>query len=156
MTYPTAGRRTVAFVALALALAIGACGSDRDGGGPSAQPTPDATTFQPGQFDDLPVFPRSEPLGPRNDENGSVSRSFVALGTNPEAILRYYRGALGEEWRLMHEFERLGQGTYRADWTDGQWRLRISATEEPSVDIDNASRETTVQYSLHLHPVEPG
>lgn len=153
MTHPTAGRRTLAIVALALplALALGACG--RDGGRPSTQPTPDATTFQPGRFDDLPVFPRSEPLGPRNDENGSVSRSFVATGTNPEAILRYYRGALGEEWRLMHEFERLGHGTYRADWTDGEWRLRISATQEPALDIDNASAETTVQYSLHVHPI---
>lgn len=152
MTYPDAGRRALAIFAVVLAAACGQGGRDR----PSAQPTPNATTFQPGRFDDLPVFPRSEPLGPRNDENGVVSRSFRADGTNPEAILRYYRGALGPEWQLMHEFERLGPDTYRADWTDGEWRLRISATRAPTVNIDNAGAETTVQYSLHLHPIRGG
>lgn len=152
MTYPTAGRRALAIFAVVLAAACGQGDSDR----PSAQPTPDATTFQPGRFDDLPVFPRSEPLGPRNDENGSVSRSYRAVGTNPEAILRYYRGALGAEWQLMHEFERLGPGTYRAEWTDGEWRLRISATGGPTLDNDDAAAQTEVQYSLHVHPVGEG
>lgn len=139
--------------AVALVLVTGACGGGQDAPSSEAQPTPNATTFELGRFDDLPLFPRSDPLGPRNEEAGVVARSFMATGATPEQILDYYRRSLSDDWILLREPEKLGAGTYRADWANGDWRLRLSATREPSLELDNASREVTVQYSMTLSPL---
>lgn len=57
-------------VAIALAAATAGCGGTTSSDSPSAQPTPNVTTFEPGRFDDLPRFPRREPLGPKNGSYG--------------------------------------------------------------------------------------
>jgi hypothetical protein len=141
---------------LAFALATAACGTARDGPSPEAQPTPNVTTFEVGRFDDLPLFPRSDPLGPRNEKSGVIARSFVARGTTPEQVLDFYLRSLGDGWRLLKAPEKIGEGTYRGDWTSGNWQLRLSATEEPELDPDNASKDVTVQYSLTLTPLPQG
>ncbi len=144
--------RTVILVVagLLLGLLLGACG---DGKRRAAQPTPNVTTFEPGRFDDIPLFPRSEPLGPRSEKDGVVARSYMAKGTTPQQVLEYYRTSLNERWRLVSPIEKLGVGTYRADWVSDQYRLRVSATEAPSVELDDASKNVIVQYSLTLTPL---
>ncbi|MGI8985146.1 MAG: hypothetical protein ACR2HM_11565 [Acidimicrobiales bacterium] len=135
--------------------AAGACGTVGDAS-PGAQPTPNVTTFEAGVFDDLPRFPRSEPLGPRNEKKDVVARSFQARGTTPQQVLDYYRLNLAPPWTVVRAPEKLGVGTYRADWTNGDWQLRVSATEEPILDPDNASKDLTVQYSMTLSPLGEG
>ena len=150
-------RRSLPLAAtLALVVVTGACGNPGGGPSPQAQPTPNVTTFEVGRFDNLPLFPRSDPLGPRNEKAGVVARSFVARGTTPDQVLDYYRRSLSDDWRLLKAPGKIGVGTYRGDWTSGNWQLRVSATEEPELDPDNASKDVTVQYSLTLTPLPQG
>ena len=71
-------------------------------------------------------------------------------------MLEYYRSNLCDRWRLLNAPERIGVGTYRGDWTTGYRQLRASATREPELDPENASKEMTVQYSLTLSPNTSG
>ncbi len=142
--------RMAVLLAGLLGLVLGAC-ADRDP--PVAQPTPNATTFEPGRFDDIPLFPRSDPLGRRSEQDGVVARSYMAKGTTPEQVLEYYRTALNARWRLVSPIEKLGVDTYRADWASDQYRLRVSATEAPGVELEDASKNVIVQYSLTLTPL---
>jgi hypothetical protein len=131
---------------------LGACGSgERD---PVAQPAPGVTTFEDGRFDDLPQYPRSEPLGPRSEKAGVVVRSYKVPGASPEQILEFYRQALEERWNLATKVERLGAGTFRAEWVGEEHRLLVSATRESGLDSrEDASNSVVAQYSLTLHPL---
>ena len=146
--------RGLAVAVFALTVATG-CGH---GGAPSpkAQPAPDVTTFEVGRFDDLPLFPRTEPLGPRNEKAGVIARSFEARGTTPQQVLDFYQHSLGDGWTILHAPGKIGVGTYRGDWTNGTRQLRVSATEEPELDPNNASKDVMVQYSLTLSPIKDG
>ncbi len=121
---------------------------------PVAQPAPDVTTFEHGRFDDLPQFPRSQPLSARSEERGVIARSYKATGASPHQVLEFYRDALGERWRMVTGIEKLGVGTLRADWVGEDYRLRVSATTESELDSRNDASQTFVtQYSLTLHPL---
>ncbi len=147
----TAGRRFLVATGL-LAGVLGGCGSGE--ADPVAQPAPGITTFGPGRFDDLPQYPRSEPLGPRNEEAGVVVRSYKVPGASPEQILEFYRQALEERWNMVTEAERLGVGTLRAEWVSEEYRLLVSATRESELDSrKDASNSVVAQYSLTLHPL---
>ena len=150
------GRRSLTVAAFLTLMGAVACGGTGGAPSPAAQPTPNETTFEVGRFDGLPRFPRSEPLGPRNEKGGVIAQSFVARGTTPVEVIDFYRRSLGQDWRLMHEPEKLGVGTYRSDWTTGNWQLAVSATEESELDPNNASKDVTVQYSLTLTPLPAG
>ena len=122
--------------------------------GPVAQPAPGVTTFEEGRFDDLPQYPRSEPLGPRTEKRGVVARSYNVPGASPEQVLDFYRDALQARWSMVTPVEKLGVGTFRADWVDEDYRLRVTATQEGDVlNQDDPSRNVVVQYSLTLHPL---
>lgn len=135
-----------------LALVLAGCGSGD--GQPATQPAPGVSTFEQGRFDELPQFPRSEPLGPRSEKDGVVTRSYEARGTSPERVLEFYREALDEGWNMVSPIEKLGVGTFRAEWVDEDYRLLVSATRGPAIDPpDDASNEVVAQYSLALHPL---
>lgn len=136
----------------ALALSAPGCGSANTH--PAAQPVPEVTTFEQGRFDDLPVFFRSDPLGPRSEKEGVVTRSYHASGASPGQVLEFYRDALDYRWRMVTPIERLGAGTFRADWEDGHYRLRVSATQAPALDTsDGGVHPVLTQYSLTLRPL---
>lgn len=136
-------------VAAAGAVLVSGCGPTRSH--PVAQPAPGVTTFQPGNFDDLPLVPRSDPLGPRHDTGGTAVRSYKAVGTTPENVLHFYQGALGSGWHLVGGINQVGVGTYQADWENGQYHLRVSATNAPTLNQqDPAASDAIVQYSLTL------
>ena len=88
---------------------------------PVAQPAPGVTTFQEGRFDDIPKFPRSEPLGPRHEKDGVVARSYKAPGGVPRSGAGFLPDALQERWRMVTAAEKLGAGTLRADWVDDDY-----------------------------------
>lgn len=146
------GRRAVRVAAATVAVGLLAgCGEREERAG--TQPAPDVTTFEQGLFDDLPLFPRSEPAGPRREENGVVARSYRARGATPEAVLEHYRDVLDEQrWSLVGSIEQIGVGTYRAEWVSGEHRLRVSATRAPGFDPQAPSDQVEVQYSLTLSP----
>ena len=130
---------------------IGCRQSDPD---PVAQPAPGVTTFEGGRFDDLPQFPRSQPLSARTEERGVIARSYKATGASPQQVLEFYRDALGQRWTIVTGIEKLGVGTFRADWVGEDYRLRVSATRESGLDSPNDASQTVVtQYSLTLSPL---
>ncbi len=135
----------------ALALVFAACAPR--GEEPATQPAPDVTTFEQGVFDDLPQFPRSDPVGPRTEKDGVVARSYRARGTSPDQVLEFYREAL-DGWNMVTPIERLGVGTVRAEWIRKDYRLLVSATRERTLDApDDAANPVVSQYSLTLHPI---
>lgn len=147
--------RAPVLLAVLLSLVVAGCGSrDPD---PVAQPAPGVTTFEEGRFDNLPQYPRSEPLGPRHEKDGVVARSFKVQGASPDQILNFYRDALKERWRMVTGVEKLGVGTLRADWTNDEYRLRVSATRESELDEpDDAATSVVAQYSFTLNPLPVG
>ncbi len=79
-------------VICALLVFIGSACSDDE---PEAtQPSPTETTFEQGTFDNLPIYPRSEPLGERNEKDGVVSRSYRSTGIAPQTLLGFYADEL--------------------------------------------------------------
>lgn len=134
-----------------LAATLASCGEREERA--ETQPAPNVTTFEQGAFDDIPLFPRSEPVGPRSEKEGVVARSYRARGATPQGVLEYYRDALDERrWELVGDIEELGVGTYQADWVSGDRRLRVSATREPALGGEAPSDQVVVQYSLTLRP----
>ncbi len=129
------------------ALLLHGCGSDpaREG----AQPAPDVTTFEQGRFDDLPQFPRSDPLGPRSEKSGVVSRSFVAKGATAEQVMQFYEQSL-QGWQQVEPSHLVGTSTHRAKWARDKWFLEVSTSSYAS-SIDDPM-EARVQYSLVLIP----
>ena len=135
-----------------LAVVLAACGSRE--ADPATQPAPGVTTFEDGRFDNLPQYPRSEPQGPRTEKGGVVARSYKVPGASPEQVLDFYRDALQERWSMVSPVEKLGVGTFRADWVGEDYRLRVTATQEGDVlSQDDPSRTVVAQYSLTLHPL---
>jgi hypothetical protein len=144
-------RRHLLVAGVVVAGATAGCrSSDTD---PAAQPVPEVTTFEQGRFDDPPQFPRSEPVGPRTEVGGVVTRSYRAEGAFPAQILEFYRDALDARWQMEAEIDKLGVGTFRADWVGDDYRLRVSATEAPTLESESDAAGTVVaQYNLSLHP----
>lgn len=135
-----------------LAVVLAGCGGGT--ADPVAQPAPGVSTFEEGRFDDIPQFPRSEPLGPRHEKDGVVARSYKAPGASPDQVLDFYGDALRERWNMITGVEKLGVGTLRADWVNDDYLLRVSATREAMLDSEEGASETAVaQYSLTLHPL---
>lgn len=134
-------------------VALGSC-TDSDAG---TQPAPDVSTFEQGDFADLPLHPRSEALTPRNEEAGNVARSYVVRNTTPGEVLEFYEAQLGE-FDILEEPASIGTNTFRGRWQLDQERvLTVSATLSSNLDGtgDLADTEALTQYSLSLSPA-PG
>ena len=136
------------------AAAVGACGGGEERRGTGAQPAPRTDTFEQGLFDEIPRFPRSEPLGPRSEKSDVVAQSFRAEGAAPEQVLDYYRASL-EGWDLVTPPRPIGEAgsTLRGKWARENWLLTISASPAPTVEGQNETALTvSSQYSLSLAP----
>lgn len=144
----TPARSVAAGVCALILLTTAACSDDTDP--PEAQPAPDVSAFREGGFDEIPRYSRSEPVGTRTSEGDVIAQSFKATGATPQDIMDFYETNLGGEWVLEGEIERLGVGTYRGDWRNGDHRLRVSATPESSLDEEDSADPVIAQYSLTL------
>lgn len=117
------------------------------------QPAPDVTTFEQGVFDDVPRFPRSEPLGSRSEKAGVVAQSFRAFGASPRAVLEYYARSLAG-WQQVEPITRTGTVDFRARWATDRWTLLVTAAPAPTTSDGNQADvpEPKTQYSLTLSP----
>ena len=129
---------------------VAGCGDDGDAAdGPAAQPAPAVTTFGEGDFDDLPLPPRSTPVGERAEEDGVVSRSYEVRNTQPEALLSFYRDALAEH-PVVEEPEEIGVGTHRGRWDLDGRQLTVVAQSAETLDDNPGAPEALTQLSLSL------
>lgn len=118
-----------------------------------AQPAPDVTTFEQGVFDDVPRFPRSEPLGSRSEKAGVVAQSFRAFGATPRAVLDYYARSL-PGWDQIEPITQTGTEDFRGRWAMDGWTLLVTAAPAPTTSDGNQADvpEPKTQYSLTLSP----
>ena len=130
-----------------LALVANGCGGREQ----ATQPSPVETSFEPGKFDDLPIYPRSEPLSGRNEKDGVVSRSYRSRGTSPQALLDFYADNLESVgWEPSNAANPSGS-QYRGDWITDEYHLEVTAG--PIDDRQNpTSDDYTIQYNLVLRP----
>lgn len=141
---------TKLIAAAVLTLAASACAPSDEG----TQPRPDVTTFEQGDFDDIPLLPRSEALSPPNEEEGNVARSYVVRNTAPDDVLGFYEERLAE-FTLVEEPASIGANTFRGRWQlDEERVLTVSATLADNLgDVpDIPDSEQLTQYSLSLAP----
>jgi hypothetical protein len=139
-----------AFVAAAAWIALSGCNASDEG----TQPAPSVSSFTQGDFEGLPLPPRSEPVGGRTEERGVVARSYAARDTTPEAVMDFYAQEL-ESAAVLEPPDELGIGTFRGRWLVGNGELTVSATRESSLDaIERFGDEAGVvtQFSLSLAP----
>jgi len=146
-----AGRPAPLALLFAVTLAAGACGGAESDEG--TQPAPGVTTVEQGLFDDIPRFPRSEPLAPRHEENAVVAQSFRAFGATPRGVLEHYVGSL-PGWDLVEPITQTGTTDYRGRWVRGGWSLLVTAGPAPTTSDANQADipEPHTQYSLTLSP----
>ena len=133
--------------AIAVVLLVG-CGDDEPDG---AQPVPEATVFDDADFDGLPRFPRSEPVGLRSRKADVVTQSFRAEGASVDRVMEHFEDALTEGGWVPAEPVHRADGPGRADYLRGDHRLEVSAIDVDDRDGD-VGDESVVQYSLVLRP----
>lgn len=135
-----------------LAPSLLGCGGDS--APPEAQPAPDVTTFEAGRFDDLPLHPRSDPVGPRTETDGVITRSFTTRGATAGEVVAFYADVLPDRgWTAVDAVEETGPNARQGDWSTDGWSLRVSATDAEGLDFGGeSSTEVTTQYSLVLTP----
>jgi hypothetical protein len=137
--------------AMLVVVAVAACGN---GEAPDAQPVEDAAAFDDGAFGDLPLFPKSDPLGEVARSDDTVSRSYRATMASPAMVLDFYEDSL-VDWQVIEAPKQIGAGsTMRGIWRDGNLELTVSATEGPTVPEEGAelgdAGAAVSQYSLSL------
>jgi hypothetical protein len=112
-----------------VSLVFASCSPSDEG----TQPAPAVTTFEQGYFDDLPLPPRSEPVGERSEENGVVSRSYAVRDTSPERVLAFYSEQLAKS-AVVEPPHDIGVGTLRGRWLLDGRELTVSATREDNLE----------------------
>lgn len=147
----TRSHRIVAATAIVV-LGLGACGDDADVE-PSAQPTPEGTTFEEGDFDGIPLPPLAEPVGERSEEDEIVVQTFALRNGTPEDVMDFYSAQLsGSE--VVAAPEQSGTSTLRAEWLldDGR-TLLVTTLPAPTAEGDEVEdAEVVTQFSLTLRP----
>lgn len=142
------GRRRAAASAVAMALALAACGADdgsseeQTGSRPEAQPAPGVTSFTEGGFDELPIPPQADPVGPRSEKDGVVARSFDVRNTEVDEVVQFYEGQLSG-WDQLG-VEDVGSAV-RADFERGGRGLRMTAQPAPTLSGDDPRLQLTLQ-----------
>ena len=153
-TPPRIGRRISVFLTVAILAVAAGCDGDTDERA-ADQPVTGDTGLGYGNFDELPRYSRSEPLGPRTEKAGAVSQSFKAEGATPTEILAFYARRLEEAgWNVVEPVHQLGVGTVRARWAQPEWMLTVSANAAPTLNEPAGASQASSQYSLSLRPVE--
>lgn len=128
------------------------CGGDGDP--PETQPAPDVSTFEAGRFDDLPLYPRSDPVGTRSEKDGVITQSYATRGATTDEVLDFYVDVLPDRgWTQVGQVEETGPSAHQGDWSSEGWNLRVSATDGSQLDFGGeSSNEVVTQYSLVLTP----
>ncbi|MBW3536824.1 MAG: hypothetical protein KY395_03520 [Actinobacteria bacterium] len=132
-----------------LGTAVAACGSDT---GSETQPAPDVTTFTEGDFEELPLYPDSEPIGSRTETDGVVARSYKVRDVTVDMVIAFYDERLQAAGWQRAEPALRENTEHRADFVNDSYRLELSAQPIRAPE-DPPTQLQVVQYSLVLHPL---
>lgn len=148
-----AGFRIWALVVSAAALVGSGCGGDgADRGEPEAQPVAGGSTFEEGNFDQLPRYPGTNPASDPAVEDDVTSQSFEVEAATPAQVIQYFTDELASAgWTVVEPPSQIGaERTHRGVWRRGDQQLVVSTTEFSG--YDDPSGERITQYSLSLGP----
>jgi hypothetical protein len=141
--------RLLLHVAMAALLSIvvgisAACGSSTSSSGVTTRATPLATV--PAEFDALPRYPGSTPVGQLDVQGPVVTRSFEAPVASAKAVLDFYASHL-EGWTSIeppHALTDAPDAAWRGQWQHNGATLTVSSERAQTLGSDVS------QYSLSL------
>jgi hypothetical protein len=135
-----------------------ACTADDDtAGGPARGPAGDTRVLPPAgdpdtvnaDFEGVPLYPGSEPIGVRSEKDGVVTRSFRSPSAQPNEVMSHFVNTLGEPAGGVDD---IGDGLRGEFRTEDARPLTISVTRLGGNPGDTSPG---VQYSLVVHPRGP-
>lgn len=132
----------------------GACGGDDRSEDPAAQPAPDVTTFEQGDFSGIPIPPLAEEAGTRTEKDGVVTQSFFVRNRTPDEVLEFYAEYFRDEnVPVIREPANTSGITWRGWWLLGGRELLVSALPAPTADgAETEHADVVTQMSLELWP----
>ena len=149
---PGALRRLVVGGAAAAVVLLGVTGCASSGDEEGTQPAPGVTSFQQGDFGDVPLPDRSDPVGTRSETDGVVTQTFAARDTTVDALIDFFDSQLpAAGWEPAEAYE-TENGIYRGDFTKDGRRLEVVIDQVPDLPEDETGGAQPVQFSLILNP----
>lgn len=143
-------------MAVLVTLGLIGCGADSNvvapGGAPGdAQPTPGASFYTSGTFDDIPLPRGATEIGTKTEEDGVITQSFSVTATGPDLVMDFFVGELADRgWVSVVPVEARGADTLFGAWERDGRRLEVSAGPAPGIADDT-------QFNLVLlTSLEPG
>ena len=133
---------------------IGACGDDDGASDRAAQPAPDVTTFEQGDFSGIPIPPLGEEAGSRTEKDGVVTQSFFVRNRTPGEVLEFYAEYFEEKGvQVIREPASGNDVTWRGWWLVGDRELLVSAIPAPTAGgAETEHADVVTQMSLELWP----
>ena len=143
-------RRSISVCLLLSVTALAGCGGDDE---PQARPSSEGAAFVGGSFEELPLPPLAEPLGPEREVGqGVVVRSYGVRDATVESVMSFYEDALADEAVIAAVSDAPGDASVlRGEWRHGGRRLRVTVQAAPAAD-EEPGVERRVQVTLELHP----
>lgn len=137
---------TAAGLALVAGIGLGAC-SDNESG---TQPAPDVSTFQQGDFGDIPLPGSTEQIGERTETDGVVTASYsVDMRTGGQLAEWFDRELAERGWQTAVVPQETAEALWRADWVKDGRRLELSTASYGTADLEAGE---LLQFSLTLSP----
>ncbi len=137
------------FTGMVLASALLMVGCSSSGSRASTQPTPNASTFTTGVFDNIRRYPGSTPIGPKRHTQGVTVRSFVVSSEVPRQVVTWFGDHL-DGWTVVRAPAAYGTKAYRGVWERNGRRLLVSSAPAPTVENQSAQLRAKTQYTLTL------
>ncbi len=143
--------RTSLVVCFLAALLLAACGgsSNAVGGETDAQPRPQGSTFESGEFSGLPMPDLATPYGELTTSDNVTTQTFKIKGRTPKQVLEFYLQSLTDNgWATVQEPQAKGRTDWVGTWTDDAGR-RLEVSSAPIKEGNPDSVQS--QFSLVLH-----
>lgn len=137
--------RAPAAVAVVL-FVYGIAGCSRNPSPPTGSQAGPKSSAAPYGLETIPLYPRSDPLGPRGQRGDAVEQTFEVLGATPQEVLDWYGDQLSD-WIALPAKAADRAASLRRTWVSGSRRLVIAAA--PSTEVGADSPYAT-EYSVTL------
>lgn len=139
-------RRRLAAALVLSVVTVSSASCSGSGSGTADQPAPDASSFVPGDFENIPRPAASVPFGPPSRQGNATVQSFKVEGLGAQALLDFYaQGLPAQGWQEAKAPVQVGTADWQGTWTKANVTLQVSASPDPG-----GGPGTQSQYDLIL------